>query len=131
MFMKNSRAKTLGLHEWTKDDTILSLYVTKFGTKGMFLKTEKDVASFIGVSEGSLKMQCANIRSLSGEKGTVLDDYSKLQAEVFEEFNKLPQYELLKLVKVIIDQDGHERAEILRKMGLNPGKMKLVKTTQR
>ena len=73
-------------------------------------------------------MQCANIRSLSGEKGTVLEDYSKLQAEVFEQFNKLSQYELLKVVKVIIDHDGHERAEILRKMGMNPNKMKLVKT---
>lgn len=126
--MKNSRAKTLGLHEWTKDDTILTLYVTKFDTKGLYLKTEKDVASFIGVSEGSLKMQCANIRSLSGEKGIVLEDYSKLQVEVFEQFNKLSQYELLKVVKVIIDHDGHERSEILRKMGMNPNKMKLMKT---
>lgn len=122
----SSRAKTLGLHSWSKEDTVLSLYLMKFGTKGLYLKTESDVAKFIGTSVGSLKMQCANLRELSGEKGRTLTDYSKLQEEVFEEYNGMRQYELMTKVREIIHQDDYERAEILRKMGKDPQKMRKI-----
>lgn len=118
-----ARAKTLGLHEWSKDDTILTLYITKFGTKGLYLKTESEVAKYIGVTLGSLKMQMANIRSLMGLNESTLSDYSKVQKEVYDEFNKLFQYDFLKVVKQIIGQDKMELAEIFRKMGKDPNKM--------
>lgn len=119
-----TRAKTLGLHEWSKNDTILTLYVTKFGTKGLFLKTESDVSKFIGTSLGSLKMQMANIRSIIGLKESSLSDFSKLQKDVFDEFGNSNQFELLKVVKKIIGQDEMELMEIFKKMGKDPNKMK-------
>jgi hypothetical protein len=113
----------MGLHEWSKNDTIISLYVTKFGTKGLYLKTEKDIAKHIGTTEGSLKMQCANIRSLTGQKNGTLSDFSQLQSEVFNEYNGMNQYQLMKEVKSIINQDDYERCEALKRMGRDPRKM--------
>lgn len=123
----NKRTKTLGLHEWSKEDTIISLYVTKFETKGLYLKTTKEIAKFIGTSEASLKMQCANIRSLMGLKESSLSDFSKLQLEVFEEYNKLSEYDLMRKVKTIINQDNYERVEALKKLGKDPKKMLIIK----
>jgi hypothetical protein len=120
----STRSKTLGLHEWSKEDTILSLYVTRFGCKGLHLKTESDVAKFIGSSIGSLKMQCANIRSLMGLNDGSLSDYSSLQKEVYNQFGKTSQYELMKVVKKITGQDDFERNELLKKLGKDPSKFK-------
>lgn len=119
----SKRAKTLGLHEWSKDDTILTLYYTKYGTYGLYLKTESDIAKWIGTSVGSLKMQSGNFRTLMGEVRLSLTDYSRLQEEVYNEFGSLTKIQLMKVVKKIIDQDTYERNEILRKMGKNPKKM--------
>lgn len=124
--MRKSSIKSKGLHEWSKNDTILTLFFTKWGNKGIFLKTPNDLAKFIGVSLSSLVMQSANIRTLLGDTERVLSDYSKLQSEVFEEFNGLSYIELLKVVKKIINQDDFERSEILRKMGRDPKKMVMV-----
>jgi hypothetical protein len=118
-----SRAKSMGLHEWSKNDTILTLYVTKFGTSGLSLKTENDVANHIGVSVGSLKMQMSNIRSLLGETSSVLSDFSKLQKDVFDEFNGLKKFELLRVVKEITGQEELELISIFKKMGKDPKKM--------
>jgi hypothetical protein len=118
-----SRAKTMGLHEWSKNDTILTLYVTKFGTSGLFLKTLEDVANHIGVSVGSLKMQMANIRTLLGDNTSVLTDFSKLQKEVFEEFNGLHQFQFVRVVKEITGQNQMELISIFKRMGKDPQKM--------
>jgi hypothetical protein len=118
-----SRAKSMGLHEWSKNDTILTLYVTKFGTSGLSLKTESDVANHIGVSVGSLKMQMSNIRSLLGKTESVLSDYSKLQKEVFDEFNGVKSFELLRVVKKITGQEDMELISIFKRMGKDPKKM--------
>lgn len=118
-----SRAKTMGLHEWSKNDTILTLYVTKFGTSGLFLKTLEDVANHIGVSIGSLKMQMANIRTLLGDNTSVLTDFSKLQKEVFEEFNGLHQFQFVRVVKEITGQNQMELISIFKRMGKDPQKM--------
>lgn len=118
------RAKTLGLHDWSKNDTILCLYFTKYGTHGLYLKTEDSLAKFIGVSTGSLKMQSANFRALMGHTEQSLSDYSQLQSEVYNEYGGLSQYELMKVCKTIINQDEFERNEILRKMGKDPSKMR-------
>lgn len=118
-----SRAKTMGLHEWSKNDTILTLYVTKFGTSGLFLKTLEDVANHIGVSVGSLKMQMANIRTLLGDNTSVLTDFSKLQKEVFEEFNGLHQFQFVRVVKEVTGQNQMELISIFKRMGKDPQKM--------
>ena len=120
-----SRAKTMGLHEWSKNDTILTLYVTKFGTSGLFLKTLEDVANHIGVSVGSLKMQMANIRTLLGDNTSVLTDFSKLQKEVFEEFNGLHQFQFVRVVKEITGQNQMELISIFKRMG-NPQVLTLL-----
>ncbi len=119
----STRAKTMGLHEWTKNDTVLTLYVTKFGTSGLFLKTLDDVAKHIGVTAGSLKMQMANIRTLLGDNTATLTDFSKLQKEVFEEFNGLSKIQFMRVVKEITGQNQMELELIFKRMGKDPQKM--------
>jgi hypothetical protein len=118
-----ARSKTLGLHEWSKEDNILAFYYTKYGTYGLYLKDENSLAKWIGSSLGSLKMQSANFRALMGESERALSDYSKLQAEVYNEYGNMSKMELMRVAKRIIDQDTYERNEILKKMGKDPKKM--------
>lgn len=118
-----TRSKTLNLHEWSKDDTIISLYVTKFGCKGLYLTSETEIAKFIGTTLASLKMQCANIRTLMGHRKGSLSDYSQLQQSIFSEYGNMPQFELMRVVKQIIKQDEFERIQILRKLGKDPSKL--------
>ena len=89
----------------------------------MYLKDESSLAKWIGTSLGSLKMQSGNFRGLMGESERALSDYSKLQAEVYNEFGGMSKLQLMKVVKNIIDQDTYERNEILMKMGKDPKKM--------
>lgn len=121
------RTKTLGLHEWTEKDTIITFYITKYGTKGLYLKTEADIANYLGVSVGSLKMQMANFRTLLGSQTGTLSDYSNIQEKVFNEYNDMTQYHFMKIVHELIGQDEIERNEILKKMGKDPSKMKFIK----
>jgi hypothetical protein len=55
-----------------------------------------------------------------------LSDYSSLQEEVFNQYGKVPQYELMKVVKHITGQDEVERNELLKKLGKDPSKFKKV-----
>lgn len=119
----SNRTKTLGLHEWTKEDNILTLYYTKYGTYGLYLKDNHALSKWIGTSTGSLEMQSANFRSLMGMTDKVLSDYSKLQSEVYEEYGKMSKIELMRVVKNITDQDTFERNQILIKMGKDPKKL--------
>ena len=121
-----SRARTLGLHEWTKEDTILTFYRARWGTRGLYFENDKAFANFIGVSVGSFKMQVANFRALMGESDQILTDYSKLQKEVFDTYKDTPRYELMKIVKKIIGQDVVERNQALISLGYNPKRMKLA-----
>lgn len=129
MKRKESTSKaiqTKGLHEWTKDELVVAFYLTKYGNKGIYLKTETDVAKHFGVSLGSLKMQMANFRYLLGDRKGSLTDYSKDQENIFEEFNGKEWYSFNRQVKVFIGQDDFERAEALRKLGRDVTKMRLV-----
>jgi hypothetical protein len=120
--MKN-RAKTLGLHSWTKQDLILTFYWVKYGLTGMYLRDEQGLADFIGVSKGSLVMQGANFRFLLGKTDGVLTDYSELQRLVYEEYNGMKWGELRVLVREIIDQDGYDRKMIFNRSGKDYSKM--------
>jgi hypothetical protein len=119
----SKRAQTLGLHEWSKEDNILALYYTKYGTFGLYLRDENSLASWIGTSVGSLKMQSANFRALMGQTNYSLSDYSKIQSEVYNQYGNMSKVEMMKVVKNIIDQDTYERNQILIKMGKDPKKM--------
>jgi hypothetical protein len=119
----SKRAKTLGLHEWSKEDNIISFYYTKYGTFGLYLRDENALASWIGTSVGSLKMQSANFRALMGQTNYSLSDYSKMQFEVYSQYCNMSKVEMMKVVKNIIDQDTYERNQILIKMGKDPKKM--------
>jgi len=118
--------KTKGLHEWTKEELVVAFYLTKYGNKNIYLKTETDVAKSFGVSLGSLKMQMANFRYLLGDKKGSLTDYSKDQEMIFEEFNGMDWLGFNRKVRTFIGQDDHERAEALRKLGKDVSKMRLV-----
>lgn len=111
-----NRTKTLKLHDWTKEDFILTYFWVKWGLTGLYIKNEQDLADYIGVSVHSLKMQADNFRFLMGKDG--LCDVKKLQVEVYEEWGKKSLLELRAKVREIIDQDGHDRSEILKSKGV-------------
>lgn len=118
--------KTKGLHEWTKEELVVAFYLTKYGNKNIYLKSETDVAKHFGVSLGSLKMQIANFRYLLGDKKGSLTDYSRDQENIFEEFNGKDWYSFNRQVRSFIGQDDFERYEALKKLGKDVTKMKLV-----
>lgn len=121
------RTLTLGLHHWTENDLILNYYVTKFGTRYIYLKTEEELSKFIGTTPCSFTKQQMNFRYLMGCKSNVLTDFSKLQKLVYELFDEISFYEFHQIVKNIIGQDDYERRVLLTDMGYNPDKMKLIK----
>lgn len=141
-------------HKWNKEDTIITLYFTKYGIKGLPVKDEKDLAEFvIGTTETSLVLQSLNIRYILGYDEGTLTDFSKLQEKVVDEYHGLSEDKLKNVVIDIIDKrdiNGNiekvkqikkakeverkkkasqaELDEIFRKMGKDPSKMKrLVK----
>lgn len=117
------RTQTLGLHHWTENDLILNFYFTKFGTRCIYLKSEKELSKFIGTTICSFKKQSMNFRYLMGYSSSILSDYSKLQKLVFELFNEISFYEFNQIVKGIIGQDDYERREMLIRNGYNPDRM--------
>lgn len=140
------------IHKWNKEDTIITLYYTKYGIKGLFVKDEKELAEFIiGTTETSLFLQSLNIRYILGYDEGTLTDFSKLQERVVDDYHNLSEDKLKNIVLDIIDKrdiDGNikrvkeikkakeiekrkrvsesELAEIFRKMGKDPSKMKKI-----
>jgi hypothetical protein len=121
-----SRTKTLNLHEWSKEDTIITLYLAKFGCTGLYLKTEQDVADFIGTSLASLKMQMANVRTLLGRTEGTLSDYSRLQDVVVSEYGRMTQFSLMNKVRSIINHNENELRMIFSKMGKDYDRMRRI-----
>ncbi len=121
--MNNTRK---GLHVWSKEELMVTFYITKYGNKNMYLKTESDISKYFGVSLSSLKMQVSNFRYLMGYKSGTLSDYSKIQKEIFDEYNNKDWYSFNREIRVIINQDIHERMELLKKLGKDVKKMKLI-----
>jgi hypothetical protein len=129
MMRKESTSKSIrskGLHEWTKEELMVAFYLTKYGNKNIYLKSEGDVAKYFGVSVGSLKMQIANFRYLLGDRKGSLSDYSKDQEMIFEDYNGMDWLMFNRQVRNIISQDDFERAQALKKMGKDVSKMRLV-----
>ena len=144
------------LHDWDKDDTILTLYFVKYDIKGLPVKNEKDLAEgVIGSTKSSLVMQAANIRYVLGYTEGTLDCFSDIQKKVVDEYNTKTFDELKDIAIDIIDkrningniekvrkfqklkEDEKKKKEakakqqadldeIFRRMGKDPSKMKKV-----
>lgn len=114
---KQSRAKTLNLHEWTDDDTILALYYGRYGLKNLYFKTDKDMADFIGTTICSLKKGSMNMRYLCGYSDKTLTDASYQQKRIYDEYGKFGEYKLFSKVKELINQDEILREIEFKKIG--------------
>lgn len=114
-------------HNWSKDDYILTFYVTKYGTTGLYLKNDDDVCNFIGTTKGSLTKMKSNFNHLLGLPNC-LNHIKNLQSEVFEEYNQVPLMIFRNTVKTIINQDKVELERIFKGMNRNPEKMKKIST---
>lgn len=122
----NKRTKTLGLHQWTENDTILCYYYTKFGLKNLMYDTEEKLSGYIGTTLHSLRKQSMNFRYLMGKNTKTLSDFSKLQKDVFDVMEGYNFTQVHRFVKSIIKQDEWERQELLRQRGYDPSKFKLL-----
>jgi hypothetical protein len=123
----NKRTETLGLHQWTENDTILCYYYTKYGLEHLMYNTEEKLSGYIGTTLNSLRKQSMNFRYLMGKKTKTLSDFSKLQKDVFDVLDGYNFNQIHKFVKNIIKQDDWERQELLRQRGYDPSKFKLLK----
>lgn len=139
-------------HKWDRDDTIITLYFTKFGIKNLPVKDERDLAeNVIGSSLDSLLMQSSNVNFVLGKTHGSLNCFSKIQEEIVKEFDTTKEIDLRNKVIEIIDNDDRkviiserikirkevEKEEkvkdekkkldaIFKKMGKDPSKMKSV-----
>jgi hypothetical protein len=121
------RSKTMGLHQWNENDTILCYYYTKFGLKNLMYDTEEKLSGYIGTTLHSLKKQSMNFRYLMGKSTKTLSDFSKLQKEIYDVLEDYNFNQIHKLVKDIIKQDEFERNELLKLRGYDPSKFKLLR----
>lgn len=127
MTKTNKRTKTLGLHQWTENDTILCYYYTKYGLKNLMYNTEEKLSGYIGTTLNSLRKQSMNFRYLMGKNTKTLSDFSKLQKDVFDVMEQYTFTQVHKFVKDIINQDDFERYELLKQKGVDPTRFKLLR----
>lgn len=120
------RPKKVGLHEWNEDSTLVALYFARFECQGLYFKTESELAKSLGVTVPSFKLQVDKLRELSKGIDPKKGDFSKEQVKVYKKHADSNRYVLQQLVKKITNQDEYERADLLRKMGKDPSKFKLV-----
>lgn len=131
------------VHDWNHEDETIAYYCEKFGTDGLTIKDETELAqSVIGASKASLAMKKANFKHLINGEG--FEHYSVTQLEVIEKYSKLSKDELKVVVNKIIStkdlsankkefnkrskdkKNEKELIEIFKKMGKDPKKMKKV-----
>ena len=143
-------------HKWDRDDTIITLYFTKFGIKHLPVKDEKDLAeNVIGSSLDSLLMQSSNVNFVLGKTHGSLNCFSKIQEEIVKEFDSTKEIDLRSKIIEIIDNEDRkvvlterikirkevEKEEknkdekkkldaIFKKMGKDPSKMRSVGVRQ-
>lgn len=112
--MKNQKREN---HNWSKKDFILTFFVSKYGTDGIFMKTDKDLSTFIGTSVNSFNKMCSNFRHLLGIPNQ-LNHIKNLQWEVYEGYNNKSYIEYLNEVRTIVNQDEMTRKIILERKGV-------------
>lgn len=105
------------LHHWTKEDFILTLFITKYGTSGLYMRDKESISKKIGTSVGSLTKMVSNLNHLLG-KPNQLNHIKNLQQEVFNEYNNKPYLEYLNEVRSIVHNDEMSRQMIMERMGI-------------
>jgi len=139
-------------HKWNREDTIITLYYTKYGVRNLPVRDEKELAeTVIGSSLDSLKMQSSNVNFVLGKTSGTLKCFSKLQKQIVEEFKSKSESEISAVALDIIASDERKslvternkireevRKEdkikeekkkldaIFRKMGKDPEKMRSI-----
>lgn len=103
-------------HHWSKEDYIVTFFITKYGTSGLYMRNDQTISSFIGTSVCSLKKMTSNFRHLLGVPNQ-LSHIKHLQQEVFNEYHKKPYMEFYHEVRNIVKQDETTRQLQLEKMG--------------
>lgn len=97
---------------WTKQETELAYYVTKFECNGLGLN-ERELCTYIlgNITVNCFKFQKANFNHLLNQEGFKLDHVSKLQLEVFEECKNLTITQLREKIKPFIksQEEKHEK----------------------
>jgi hypothetical protein len=132
-----------------KEDYILMFYYTRYGLKGMGLITENEFAEgALGVTKSNLKKNTSNFRYLMGNESEN-SDIKKIQKEVYSEYKEMTEPEFLNVAQLLIkdkaediasyqkvqkekrdkerfEEDAQKLADIFRKMGKDPNKMRKV-----
>jgi hypothetical protein len=140
--------------KWKKEDHIMAFYYTKCGLKGLGARTETDFAEgVLGCSLTSLKKNASNYRYLMGNESEY-GDIKKMQREVYEGYKSMPETDLRNLVleligtksedvatyekakqekkeKLRFEEDAQKLADIFRKMGKDPNKMRRLESNEK
>jgi len=139
----------LGDHPWTKNDTILSFYYTKFGLDKLGIDETQCAEEYIGTSVGSLRMQRLNVRCVMGYTEEILSCTSSLQRSVYDEFNSMSDYDLriecfnildeadkdsniirskiYNGLEVIKDRNNKDKSDLNRKLSITEDELKNLK----
>ncbi len=88
-------------HNWNREDAIITFYCNEFGTSGLLVTEEKEIAeSVIGSSLVSLTKMKMNFDYLKGVGN--MDHTSEHQRSVFDQYHNTSKEELAKIVNDII-----------------------------
>jgi hypothetical protein len=137
-------------NKWNKDDSIITLYFTKFGTKYLPVKDVFELVGKMGMDIETLKNQSVGFGNIINKKN---ESATKLQKTVIEEFDTKDEKEFREIVIEILDneerqviinqrvslhqdvdsekkkkEDKKKLDTIFRKMGKDPSKMKSLGT---
>jgi hypothetical protein len=99
-------------HVWNKDDAKIALFFNLYGTNGLSITNSKDLAQrAIGVTEDSLNMHSANIKSVMGLGG--LKHSAKILDKVYQDYMKSPYTynEFREVINNIIDHRDLDQNE--------------------
>jgi len=133
------------LHDWSEENEIIAYFCEKFGTNGLLITSEKELAeSVIGTTDASLVFKRGNFRHLITGNAPGFEHVSDTQRKVLEIYGKSTRDELKEIVnKIITNTDlsknkkevaqklkekksAKDLQEIFLKMGKDPKKMKKV-----
>lgn len=133
------------LHDWNEEDEIIAYFCEKFGTNGLTITAENELAeSVISTTDASLRMKRGNFRHLITGSAAGFEHYSEAQAKVVKDYGASTRDELKDVVNKIIGsrdlsknkkeltkklkdkKNDKELQEIFLKMGKDPKKMKKV-----
>jgi hypothetical protein len=87
-------------HRWTEGDDLVAFYLSRHGTR--FLPcTETEIASRLGMPEGSLAMRMSNFAHLDGRQG--LAHVAEQSRRIHRRYAKATEAELRPLVLRLLD----------------------------